>query len=218
MYFNDTQTGRINDLIGKIEERTGVELIAAVVGKCDSYPEIPWKAFALAASAGSLAVLVQALIGHGCALLRNPQFAAVFILAAGAVFALLSVFLPAFGRLFLDRVRAETETEQYARAFFLERELFRTAGRTGTLVLAGLFERTVVILPDSGLHGRLEQEKLREIIAMMTPHLKRKDRCEAFMQGLAALEEELLRAGFRNAKKSGNEIADGLVQEKGEDR
>ena len=41
MYFNDTQTGRINDLIGKIEERTGIELVAAVVGKCDSYPEIP---------------------------------------------------------------------------------------------------------------------------------------------------------------------------------
>ncbi|HOT45410.1 MAG TPA: hypothetical protein PLM53_11245 [Spirochaetota bacterium] len=218
MYFNGTQASRINDLIEKIEERTGIELVAAVVGKCDSYPEIPWKAFALAASASSLAVLVQAFIGHGCALLRNPQFAAAFILGAGAISALLAVFMPAFGRLFLDRVRAETETEQYARAFFLERELFRTAGRTGILVMVGLFERTVVILPDSGVHGRLEQGKLHGVIAAMTPHLRRKDRCEAFMQGLAALEEELLQAGFRNTKKTDNEIADGLIQEKGEDR
>jgi len=218
MYFNDTQTGRINDLIGKIEERTGIELVAAVVGKCDSYPEIPWKAFALGSAAGALAVLVQAFIGHGCALLRNPQFAAAFILGAGAVFALFSVFLPAFGRLFLDRVRAETENEQYARSFFLERELFRTAGRTGILVLVGLFERTVVILPDSGVHGRLEQEKLQKVIATMTPLLSRKDRYEAILQGLNALEAELLRAGFETTKKSGSEIADGLVQDKGEDR
>jgi uncharacterized membrane protein len=55
MYFSNDQTARLNDLIRKIERRTGVELVAAVAGKSDNYPEIPWKAFALAAAAGALA-------------------------------------------------------------------------------------------------------------------------------------------------------------------
>jgi putative membrane protein len=218
MYFNDDQTARLNDLIGKIEKSAGIELVAAVVGKCDSYPEIPWKAFALAAAAGALAQLAASLLHPGWNVTVNARHAPLGILAIGAVFALLSVFWQSFGRLFLDRVRAETEIEQYARAFFLERELFKTRGRTGILVLVGLFERRVVIVPDSGLAGRLDPKALQGVIQQMAPHLRRKDRFQAFVQGLTALEGELLKMGFGPVQKSDNEIAEGIIQEKGEGR
>ncbi len=218
MYFTNDQTDRLNDLIGKIEKRTGIELVAAVVGKCDSYPEIPWKAFALAAAVSALAQLAAAIVHPGWNAVLSAQRAALLVLGAGAAFALLSVLWPAFGRLFLDRMRAESEIEQYARAFFLEREMFRTRGRTGILVLVGLFERRVVIMPDSGVAVRIDQGVLRGVISRMTPHLRRKDRFEALVRGLTAMEAALLQAGFGPALKNGNEISDGLIQEKGEDR
>ena len=160
MYFTNDQTAQLNDLIKKIEQRTGIELVATVVGKCDSYPEIPWKAFALAAAISGLALLVQALVRPAWTAGWSAQYAPVVILGAGAAVSLLSVFWPAFGRLFLNRVRAETEIDQYARAFFLERELFRTGSRTGILLLVGLFERRVVIVPDSGVAGRLKPQDI----------------------------------------------------------
>ena len=40
-----------------LEARTGVEVVTAVVGKCDGYPEIVWKAFALGASLAALVVI-----------------------------------------------------------------------------------------------------------------------------------------------------------------
>jgi putative membrane protein len=218
MYFNNDQAAQLNDLIGKIERRTGIELVAAVVGKCDSYPEIPWKAFALAVAVSAMAQLIQAIVQPNWTADWSVQRTLVFILSIGAAVSLLSVFWPAFGRLFLDRMRAETEIDQYARAFFLERELFRTRTRTGILLLVSLFERRVVIVPDSGIAGRLEQKALQAVIHQMTPHLSRKDRFQALVKGLSALESELLQAGFGPAKKSDNEIPDELIQEKGADR
>ena len=40
----------IDARIARLEARTGVQVVAAVVAKCDAYPEIVWKAFALGAA------------------------------------------------------------------------------------------------------------------------------------------------------------------------
>ena len=218
MYFTDTQSVHLKDIIRKIEERAGIEMVAAVVGKCDSYPEIPWKAFALAAAVSALAQLAATLLFPGWSPVSSAWSAPLFIPGTGAILALFSVIWPACGRLFLDRARAETEVEQYARALFLERELFRTRDHTGILVLVGLFERRVVIVPDSGIAGRLDSELLHRVIDQMTPHLRRKDRYRAMAGGLTALEAELLKAGFGPARRTGNELADGIIQENGEAR
>lgn len=214
MYFNNDETSRLNDLVRQIEKRAGIEVVAAVVGKCDSYPEIPWKAFALAAAAGALAHTAAAILLPGW----SARYAPLIILGAGAVFALLSVFWPSFSRLFLDRARAETEVDQYARALFLQREIFRTRDRTGILVLIALFERKVVIVPDKGVNGRLSRNALDSVIGQMTPHLRSADRFQALARGLAALDTELLQAGFVPSDKGRNEIADEIIQQKGEDR
>jgi putative membrane protein len=218
MYFNNDQTNKLNDHIRKIEQRTGIELVAAVVGKCDSYPEIPWKAFALSVAFSTLVHVVQAVVRPDWTATWSVQRALMLILGVGMAIALLSVLWPAFGRLFLSRVRTETEIDQYARAFFLERELFHTRARTGILLLVSLFERRVVIIPDSGVAGRLEQKALQTVIHQMTPHLRSRDRFQALVRGLSALEEELLKSGFKPGQKIENELADELIQQKGEDR
>ncbi|HSH71098.1 MAG TPA: hypothetical protein VK997_14350, partial [Deferrisomatales bacterium] len=148
---------RLEGRVAEAEARTGTQLVVAVIDRCDTYPELPWKAFALGVVAASLAgwaarvALVPGTLAPGEALAGT-----VAVLAAGAAAALLSVFLPAFARLFLDAQRAELETRQYAESLFLSRELFATTRRNGVLLLVGMFERQVVVLPDRGLIERLE--------------------------------------------------------------
>ena len=218
MYFNDDQTAQMNHLIRKIEQRTGIELVAAVIGKCDSYPEVPWKAFALAAAAVALIHLIQVITRPGQISVWSVPLALVIVLGAGAGAALLSIFWPSFGRLFLNRLRTETEVEQYARALFLERELFRTRSRTGILILISLFERTVVIVPDNGVADRLDTNALQAVISQMTPDLRKGDRFQALARGLSSLEEVLVQTGFEPLRESGDQIKDTLIEEKGEDR
>jgi len=206
---------RIGELVAALEARTGVQVLAAVVGKSDVYPEAPWKAFALAASLATLVLAVRAVIDPPWLGPLDAALAAGTVLGVGTAAALLTTLLPPFARLFLPATRLEAETDQYARALFLEREVFRTARRTGVLLFVSLFERRVVILPDAGVAARLDGGAMAEIVARMTPHLARGDRCNALVEGIAALEAALRKAGFAGEVGAPDEIRDELIQEKG---
>jgi uncharacterized membrane protein len=203
MALSNPDKTSISERAVRLEARTGVEVVAAVVGRCDAYPEIPWKAFALFSGLAFLAVMLW----HPDAVLGGLTF-----LGIGAAAALATVFLPAFARLFLDGTRRTAETRQYADSFFLAHDLSRTQRRSAILILVGVFERTVVILPDSGL--RLGADELQGVIARMTPQLAAGRIAPALRDGLDALEALLAARGFAGGAGA-DEIAQEVIEEKG---
>lgn len=216
MFLNNEQNEQIQELIRNLERRTGVEFIAAVVGKCDTYPEIPWKAFAMASALGALLSMVHVVFRPEWHSVWNTWFHLGWVLAAGATAALLTLFWPAFARLFLDGTRAEAETRQYAQGIFLERELFRTGHRQAVLLVVGLFEHQVVIMPDHGVQARLQKETLASVISRMKPHLRQGDPYQALIEGIAQLETALIAAGFKASAGARNQISDVVIQQKGD--
>jgi putative membrane protein len=215
MYFKDDEEGRIQSAIEQIEARTGVQVLAEVIGKADHYPEAPWKAFALAASLASLVVAIQAALDPPWIAPVQAAIYAIAVLGAGAAAALATVLMPPLARILVPSARLEDEVEQYARACFLERGIFNTRERTGILVLVSLFERKVAILPDTGLAARLPAGALAAVVAQMRPQLSRGARFAALSAGLAALEEALLAAGFRGVPGAPDEIPTELTQDGG---
>ena len=215
MYFSEDQSQALNSRIRALEMNTGVELVAAVVDKCDYYPEIPWKAFALGAAAGALMMLIQLVtrpdwIPDATALL--PLLAT---LGAGTLAALLTVVWPGWARCFLDKTRAGGEMRQYAQSLFLTHEVFKVPDRCGILLVVGLFERQVVVLPDRGIESRLPADALANVIAAMLPRLKQGNRREALFEGLAKLEAHLQKAGFTPREDGPDRIPETLLQQKG---
>lgn len=215
MHLTENENRQINELARRLEIRTGVQFQAAVVGKCDTYPEIPWKAFALGASMSALAGAVFHLIKPDWFFPWTRLPSLIWILAAGALIAVLTPFWPALARLFLDKERAEGESLQYAQGLFLEQELFRTPQRTAILMLIGLLERQVVLLPDSGLHSRLKPGQLDAVIDCMLPQLRRGDHFKALKNGITRLEEALQTLNFEGDPNAPDLIPDELVQQKG---
>lgn len=203
MNLSETERRDIAERAARLEARTGVQVAAAVVGRCDAYPEIPWKAFALFSGLALLAALPWQ---------PGAVSAGLTFLGAGIVAALATVFVPPFARLFLDAARREAETRQYAAAFFLDNTLSRTRRRNAVLLLVGAFERSVVILPDSGLP--LASAELQDIIARMTPRLAAGQIAPALRDGLDALEALLVAKGFAGGTGA-DEIAQEVFEEKG---
>lgn len=204
MNLSDSDRKSIAERAERLEARTGVQVVATIVGKCDAYPEIPWKAFALASALAALA----SAFWH-----QNAVLAGLTFLGAGAAAAFASIFLPPFARLFLGASRRDAEARQYAASFFLAHDLSRTQGRNGILMLVGVFERTVAILPDSGLHGRIAEADLQDVIARMTPQLAAGRIAPALRDGLDALEALLVAKGFSGGGR--DEIAQEVIEEKG---
>jgi putative membrane protein len=208
-FLSEQERIRLDERIAAAEKRTGVQIVLAVIERSDSYPELPWKAFALGAASAGFAACLLDLLEPGAEVL----YAVTSTLVVGAAAALLCVFMPKFARLFLDAHRAEMEVHQYAGSLFLSREIFATHNRTGLLLLVSLFERRIVVLPDRGLSKRLSQDALQEIIAHMTTLLASGPVAAALDAGLGTLEQVL--AATAGGQAGENELPDEIVQEEG---
>jgi putative membrane protein len=214
--LTETERNGLDRAVSDAEKRTGAQIALAVVRRSDAYPELPWKAFALAASVSGLAVCAAEAFSRGWTGAVTPLAAATILLGAGALIALLAVLIPRFGRLFVASHRAETEARQYAESFFLRRELAATEGRRGVLLLVSLFERRVVLLPDKGLRSRLADEETAAIVRRMKPFLRRHDVHGALAEGLDGLTRALETAPPAGAGRTGaNELPDAVIEEKG---
>jgi putative membrane protein len=210
--LSDDDRTRLDGLIADVEKRTNTQIVLAVIQRSDSYAELPWKAFALGASITGLLVFILNLLSYGWYPRVAVHIAVAGILGGGAVFALLTVFIPGFAKRFLSSVRADVEVRQYAESVFLSRELFATGNRTGILVLVSLFERKVIILPDKGLRDQLTNDVMQSIITAMTRSLMRNEIGRAFESGL----EELSHTLETNVQGKGeNELSDEIIEEKG---
>ena len=214
MFLSDAEAAAIDAQIGRLESRTGVQVVTAVVGKSDIYAELPWKAFALGAAIAGIAVVIADTAWPQWVTSHTALIHATTILGAAAASALLAVFVPSFARLFLRSTRRDLEVRQHAQSVFLARELFGTRARNGVLVLVSLFERRIEILPDTGLQTRMSEADWATVIAQMTPRLREARAFHALEEGLAALEDLLVSKGFRPADGL-NELPDRPIEERG---
>lgn len=211
--LNNEERGQLDQRIADAEKRTGAQIVLAVIERSDAYAELPWKAFALGASIAGLLVLVMNLLWPLTSASLAALLAIVMMLGAGAGFALLSVFVSDFARLFLHTFRAEVETRQYAESLFLSRQMFATRERKAVLLLVSLFERQVVVLPDNGLTQHLNQDATEKIIKHMRPYLKAGQTARALEAGLKKLEENI--SGDERSASFVNELPNDIIEEKG---
>jgi putative membrane protein len=217
LILSDHDRNKLDERIAEAEKRTKAQIVLAVINRSDNYAELPWKAFALGVSVAGLLIFILDLLLSYWTSHAMVLVAVAATLASGAVFALLTVFVPGLARFFLSTHRAGVEVRQYAESLFLTRELFATNGRTGLLLLVSLFERQVFLLPDKGLSDRLTGEAMRDIIARMTLLLARNEVNLALENGLEQLSRVLdISAQGGPAGTTGeNELPDAIIEEKG---
>jgi putative membrane protein len=214
MPLSDKERLQINTLVARFESDTGVQAVAAFTRRADAYPEIPWKAFALGAALGALIAALHPMVISLPIDSSMPAADAMLVLGAGAALAAIAVLVPRFGRLFVDRIRAEVEAKQYAQSLFLERELFRTRARCAVLVVMCRFEGAAVVIADTGLAQHAPAAELNAIAKAAGALLRRDLPGAAFELAFDRLKATLALYGHTRIAAEVNELEDTLVTEK----
>jgi len=188
--------------------------VTAVIGKSDSYAEIPWIAFALGVVAAGFAVVAADAARPQWTTAHTAILQTTIILGAGAACALLAIFSTPVAQLFLRASRRDVEVRQYAESLFLTRELFRTRDRLGLLILVSLFERRVDILPDTGFRGRVSDADWAAVVTPITTTLRSAGPGAALQEGLKALDALLARTGVLSGGAP-DELPNRPIEERG---
>ncbi|HTR59269.1 MAG TPA: TPM domain-containing protein [Casimicrobiaceae bacterium] len=215
MSLSVPERNAIDAATARVEARTGVQVVTALVGKADHYAELPWIAFALGASIAALGAVVADWLRPQWMSAEVALVHTITILGFGAASALAAVLLPAYARIFLRDTRRDVEVRHYAESMFLRRELFRTQARNTVLILVCRFERKVEILPDVGLHGVVSETDWQRVIAAMTQPLREERFGDALRAGLAALEAMLADKGLAAHEGKRNELPERPIEEDG---
>lgn len=214
--LSQSDKDHLNQLVAEAEKRIDVQIVLAVVKRCDSYHEIPWKAFAIGTSVASLLMFVLHLAIPSWYSTALVLISMATSLSAGVSLALMTVFIPGFAKLLLSSHRAETEVKHHAESIFISHELFATRKRTGILLFISLFERKVFIMPDKSLKTRLDQNETEIIIKAMLASLRQDELRKAFEEGLNALTEILQSSNRLISDNSGkNELPNEIIEEEG---
>ncbi len=214
MLLTPPEADAVEARIGALEARTGIEVVTAVVGRSDAYPEIPWKAFALGVVFAAVVVVALDYLRPEWTGLHATWFNLAPVLVAGAVSALAALVVPEYGRLYLDHVRSASEVRKYAQAMFVDRRLFRTRARNGVLVLASLYERHVEIVADIGFDRRVDAAAWTSVIDAMTPCLREARPAAALLVAVERIEALLVERGFVGSA-GGGELANRPIDDEG---
>ena len=207
------QAKAIERKIAEVEVKTGVQCVAAVVPRADSYPELPWRAFALGAGVAGLIALAVDLGRPDWLSARALLMQTLAILSGGALAGLAALRVPAFARMLLKPGRAQTEVRQCAESLFLTHELFATPRRDAVLVLVSQFEHRVVVVPDVFCRGRVTPLEWEAVVRQMTPKLREGRPADAFLAGLDAIEALLSGKGITGGERaSANVLSDALLR------
>lgn len=215
MHLTNAEANAIAARIAAIETRTGVQVVAAVVGRAARYPEARWKAFALGVSIAALIAVALGFLRPDWSAARAPIGSIVAILAVGITCALVATFVERCGRAFVRHNRAEAEVRQYAEGLFLAQGLFATPARTAVLVVVSLLERVVVVHADRGFEARIASSEWESVVAPMIAVLRSGQRAAAVQAGLTALEQLLVRSGFVATGPGENVLPDRPFEERG---
>ena len=105
MFLSQIEADAIEARVAHLEARTGAQVVTAIVGRSDAYPELVWKAFALGVAIAALLVVALDVV--------RPDWMSAYavwsnvtpILGVGAANAILALVLPPYARLCLDRIR-----------------------------------------------------------------------------------------------------------------
>jgi putative membrane protein len=194
---------RLEGVVAEAEQRTGGEIVVAVVSACDEYGSAGWR---LGVVSAALAYLGLHAFAPGLAW-WIPLAAQALALAAAHGLARLD---PLRRRLLpVDLV--ERRVAQRAFRCFHEQGLARTRGRTGILIFVAILERRVVVLGDEGIHRALgPDEDWRQVVELAVAGLRR-GRPEQGLEAAVRRCGEILGRHLPTSGSDANELSNRLV-------
>lgn len=198
---------RIETAVHEAEKGTVGEIVPYIVVRSDRYEEAPWKG---AAWALLLAVLVLGAIRAWSESWGPPSWLwdPLLISATGAAGWLAGRFIPPLTRLLVGSHDLDLRVRRRAAVAFVEAEVFRTAERTGILLLVSLFERRVVILGDRGINERVDPEMWRGVVDGIISGLRSGRPADGIVQGVHALGKLLRASGLAASTEDRDELPD----------
>ncbi len=199
---------RVAEAIRHAEQQTSGEIFCVLARRSDEYFFPAALIVAVALLVASL--LTAAALDYWWFSVRPIVLVLAQVVALVAALALLWAF-PGARMPLVPRHICWSRAHDNAIRQFLARNIHLTRERTGVLLFVSLAERYAVVLADSGINARVEQEKWNAVVELLTANA-RSGRIAAGFEAAVAEVGAILAREFPRRDDDINEIADHLAE------
>ena len=202
--------GRIQEAVGRAEERTAGEIVPVVVPRSDDYEDAVWRGAGAAILLTLLAVLLTLRFYDGWSLgwLFAPWGVALSVLMAGTVGALLTRYLYPLQRLLAGSDRLNETVHRRALQAFVEEEVFDTRDRTGILLFVSLREHRIEVVGDTGINQQVEADDWAEVVTRIRRGIQNDNLTEGLVEAIERCGRLLEEKGVDIRPDDENELTD----------
>ncbi len=207
--FSQTDLARIQDAVKEAEGKTSGEIVPYVVEMSDTYEVAEWRSGVLAAAValGAFAAVRQFTDAWLPLDFLEMTLVVMFASAAGA---LVVHFVPPLQRLFAGTHLMKLRVHQRATQAFVSEEVFATRDRTGILIFLSLFERTALVLGDSGINAKVQQSDWDHVVQLLVSGVKAGRPTDGFVEAIKESGRLLDRHGVERRSDDKDELPDDL--------
>lgn len=201
--LSDSDRERIEAAIRRIEQRSALEVVVAVVQRSADYWQ--WR----------VGLALSWALASACAVLHFlPSVEPLWAVLAEVPIAVL-VYL-AFGlrplhRLLIPAVYSQQSVHGRAFQLFAERGLHQTREHTGLLILVSELEHRVVILGDSGLHARVGETGWQHHVDALVKRIREGETVTGVLEVLESIEASATSA-LPARTDDVNELPDSVIE------
>ena len=201
---------RIQEAVGRAEERTAGEIVPVVVPQSDDYEDAVWRGAGAAILLTLLAVLLTLRFydGWGLGWLFAPWGVALSVLMAGTVGALLTRYLYPLQRLLAGSDRLDETVHRRALQAFVEEEVFDTRYRTGILLFVSLREHRIEVVGDTGINQQVEADDWAEVVTRIRRGIQNDNLTEGLVEAIEKCGRLLEEKGVDIRPDDENELTD----------
>lgn len=181
--FTESDRRAIADAAANAEGSTSGEIVPYVVGVCDDYPEVGWKAAVVGGLTGIAGGMVVHFLGDfwGGSLWLWVVLPFLICAVAGA---LLARWSEGVRRWVIGDAVLSLRARQRAERCFLEEEVFATRDRTGILIFVALFEHRVVVMGDGGINRAVPEGAWDHVVDDVIAGIRERRPAEALIAAI----------------------------------
>ena len=174
--FDDDFKSALRTAVEATEAVSGVELVVTILPRASRY----WDTFLAAGLLTSFLVLTIMMF-----IPTEFWYVLIYLETLGAFLLTLGILwaFPGLVRL-LTRKKMHALVETTTRALFQKAGMVETSDRIGILVLFAWYERTVIVLPDTGAEELLPPDELAQLTARFQTIFTERDPAQAILDRL----------------------------------
>jgi len=183
LLFTEADRRAIADAARNAEGSTSGEIVPFVVGVCDDYREVGWKAAVVGGLTGAAGGMVVHYLGGfwGGSLWLWVVLPLLVCSVTGVLLARLS---DGVRRWVIGESTLEFRALQRAERCFLEEEVFATRDRTGILIFVAHFERQVVVMGDAGINRAVPEGAWDHVVDDVVAGIRARKPAEALVAAI----------------------------------